>query len=61
MHCTQISIEAIHAGMLAVTAQLLPGFLFPDDHVYDISLNVLQGHIMIRVFVVIFYFSDNFL
>ena len=38
------TIEGIHAGMLAVTAQLLPSFLFPDDHVYDpnvISLNVL--------------------
>ena len=60
------TIEAIHTGMLAVTAQLLPSFLFPDDHVYDsndISLNVLQGHIMIRIFVVMFssYFSDNFL
>ena len=60
------TIEAIHAGTLAVTTQLLPSFLLSDDHVYDsndISLNVLQGHIMIRVFVVIFssYFSDNFL
>jgi hypothetical protein len=47
------TIEAIRAGTLAVTAQLLPSFLFPDDHVYDsndISLNVLKGHIMIRVF-----------
>jgi len=47
------TIEAIRAGTLAVTAQLLPSFLFPDDHVYDsndISLNVLRGHIMIRVF-----------
>jgi hypothetical protein len=46
------TIEAIRAGTLAVTAQLLPSFLFPDDHVYDpndISLNVLRGHIMIRV------------
>ena len=47
------TIEAIRAGTLPVTAQLLPCFLFPDDHVYDkndISLNVLRGHIMIRVF-----------
>jgi hypothetical protein len=47
------TIEAIRAGTLAVTAQLLPSFLFSDDHVYDpndISLNVLRGHIMIRVF-----------
>ena len=38
------TIEGIRAGMLAVTAQLRPSFLFPDDHVYDpndISLNVL--------------------
>ena len=38
------TIEAICAGKLAVTAQLLPSFLFPDDHVYDpndISHNVL--------------------
>lgn len=49
----QRTIEAIRAGTLPVTAQLLPSFLFPDDHVYDpndISLNVLRGHIMIRVF-----------
>jgi hypothetical protein len=49
------TIEAIRAGTLPVTAQLLPSFLFPDDHVYDpnnISLNVLRGHIMIRVFVI---------
>jgi hypothetical protein len=47
------TIEGIRAGTLAVTAQLLPSFLFPDGHVYDsndISLNVLRGHIMIRVF-----------
>jgi uncharacterized protein DUF6698 len=56
MCCTQFhlrTIEAIRAGRLAVTAQLLPRFLFPDDHVYDsndISHNVLRGHIMIRVF-----------
>ena len=46
------TIEGIRAGTLAVTAQLLPTFLFPDDHVYDpndISHNVLRGHIMIRV------------
>lgn len=49
------TIIAIRAGTLPVTAQLLPTFLFPDDHVYDpnaISLNVLRGHIMIRVFVI---------
>ena len=49
------SIEAIRTGALPVTAQLLPSFLFPDDHVYDsndISLNVLRGHIMIRVFLI---------
>jgi len=49
------TIEAICAGKLAVTAQLLPSFLFPDDHVYDpndISHNVLRGHIMIRVFLI---------
>ena len=48
-------IEAIRAGTLPVTAQLLPRFLFPDGHVYDpddISLNVLRGHIMIRVFLI---------
>ena len=47
------TIQAIRAGTLAVTAQLLPSFLFPDGHVYDandISHNVLRGHIMIRVF-----------
>ena len=47
--------EAICAGTLPVTAQLLPSFLFPDSHVYDpdnISHNVLQGHIMIRVFLI---------
>ena len=52
------TIEAIRTGTLAVTAQLLPSFLFPDDHVYDpndISLNVLRGHIMIRVFVIYFF------
>ena len=46
------TIQAIRSGTLAVTAQLLPTFLFPDDHVYDpndISHNVLRGHIMIRV------------
>jgi uncharacterized protein DUF6698 len=49
------TIQAIRAGTLPVTAQLLPTFLFPDGHVYDpndISLNVLRGHIMIRVFVI---------
>jgi len=49
---TPQTIAAIRAGTVAVTAQLLPRFLFPDDHVYDpndISLNVLRGHIMIRV------------
>ena len=49
------TILAIRAGTLPVTAQLLPRFLFPDDHVYDpndVSLNVLRGHIMIRVFVI---------
>jgi len=49
---TPQTIEGIRAGTLAVTAQLLPSFLFPDCHVYDsndISLNVLRGHIMIRV------------
>jgi hypothetical protein len=49
------TIEAIRTGTLAVTAQLLPSFLFPDDHVYDsndISSNVLRGHIMIRVFLI---------
>jgi len=49
------TIEAIRAGTLAVTAQLLPSFLFPDGHVYDsndISHNVLRGHIMIRVFLI---------
>lgn len=49
------TIQAIRAGTLAVTAQLLPSFLFPDGHVYDsndISHNVLRGHIMIRVFVI---------
>lgn len=60
------TIEAIRAGTLAVTAQLLPSFLFPDDHVYDsndISLNVLRGHIMIRVFELISssLFSYSFL
>jgi hypothetical protein len=48
------TIQAIRAGTLPVTAQLLPSFLFPEDHIYDpndISLNVLRGHIMIRVFV----------
>jgi hypothetical protein len=48
------TFQAIRAGTLPVTAQLLPRFLFPEDHVYDpndISLNVLRGHIMIRVFV----------
>jgi len=52
------TILAIRAGTLPVTAQLLPTFLFPDGHVYDpndISLNVLRGHIMIRVFVPLFY------
>ena len=47
------TFEAIRAGTLPVTAQLLPRFLFPDSHVHDpndISLNVLRGHIMIRVF-----------
>lgn len=57
---TQIStrtIQAIRAGTLPVTAQLLPSFLFPDNHVYDpddISLNVLRGHVMIRVLFVIY-------
>ena len=40
---------------LGFTAQLLPRFLFPDDHVYDpndISHNVLRGHIMIRVILI---------
>jgi hypothetical protein len=49
------TIEAISAGTLPVTAQLLPTFLFPDGHVYDpnnISLNVLRGHIMIRVLLI---------
>jgi hypothetical protein len=49
------TIQAIRAGTLPVTAQLLPSFLFPNDHVYDpndISHNVLRGHIMIRVFVI---------
>jgi hypothetical protein len=48
-------IEAIRTGTLAVTAQLLPSILFPDDQVYDsndISINVLRGHIMIRVFLI---------
>jgi hypothetical protein len=48
------TIQAIRDGTLPVTAQLLPRFLFPEDHVYDpndISLNVLRGHVMIRVFV----------
>jgi len=47
-----LTIEGIRAGTLPVTAQLLPSFLFPDGHVYDpndISLNVLRGHVMIRV------------
>jgi hypothetical protein len=51
------TIQAIRAGTLPVTAQLLPSFLFPDNHVYDpddISLNVLRGHIMIRVLFVIY-------
>jgi hypothetical protein len=52
------TIVAVRAGTLAVTAQLLPTFLFPDDHVYDpndISHNVLRGHIMIRVYVMHIY------
>jgi hypothetical protein len=56
------TIQAIRAGTLAVTAQLLPTFLFPDDHVHDpndISLNVLRGHIMIRVFVIPIYLAVN--
>jgi hypothetical protein len=65
MGCFQLkfhprTIQAIRAGTLAVTAQLLPTFLFPDDHVYDpndISLNVLRGHIMIRVFVIPIYLA----
>jgi len=47
------TMEAIRAGTLAVTSQMLPTFLFPDGHLYDpkdISHNVLRGHIMIRVF-----------
>ena len=51
------TIDAIRNGTLPVTAQLLPAFLFPDDHVHDpndISLNVLRGHIMIRVFLIYF-------
>ena len=60
------SIDAIRTGELPVTAQLLPRFLFPDDHVYDsedISHNVLRGHVMIRVILIIFssYFSYSFL
>jgi hypothetical protein len=54
------TIEAIRAGTLPVTAQLLPSFLFPDDHVYDkhdISLNVLRGHLMIRVFLLFIFLS----
>ena len=52
------TILAIRAGTLPVTAQLLPSFLFPDDHVYDpndISLNVLRGHVIIRVFQTSFF------
>ena len=52
------TFEAIRAGTLPVTAQLLPSFLFPDGHVYDpddISHNVLRGHIMIRVSLIQFF------
>ena len=43
MHCFLLkfklrSIDAIRAGKLPVTAQLLPRFLLPDDHVYDSEL-----------------------
>ena len=61
MCCTQLlprTIEAIRAGTLPVTAQLLPTFLFPDDHVYDsndISANVLRGHVMIRVYLILIF------
>jgi len=61
MCCTQLllrTIEAIRTGTLPVTAQLLPTFLFPDDHVYDsndISANVLRGHVMIRVYLILIF------
>ncbi|KAJ8503451.1 hypothetical protein ONZ45_g10850 [Pleurotus djamor] len=48
---TPATYDAISNGTIAVTAELLPRFLYPHDHVHDakdVNKNVLRGYLMVR-------------